>query len=131
MKLVSIVIVTLIVGLGVCTENSLFNSLETSAENVITAQTEALNKDLEAYCGEKVRESYVEMLVKRVNMYNDNDMFPEAVIIENESNLTLSKDGNNYTITATTEQTNQYYKVEAKYNNKTGYISKVIISDAT
>lgn len=50
---------------------------------------------------------------------------------ENESNLTLSKDGNNYTITATTEQTNQYYKVEAKYNNKTGYISKVIISDAT
>ena len=131
MKLVSIVIVTLIVGLGVCTENSLFNSLETSAENVITAQIEALNKDLEAYCGEKVRKSYVEMLVKRVNMYNANDMFPEAVIIENESNLTLSKDGNSYTITATTEQTNQYYKVEAKYNNETGYISKVIISDAT
>lgn len=133
MKLVSIVIVivTIIVGLGVCTKNSLFNSLETSTENVITAQTEALNKDLEAYCGEKVRESYIEMLVKRVNMYNVNDMFPEAVIIENESNLTLSKDGNSYTITATTEQTNQYYKVEAEYNNETGYISKVIISDAT
>lgn len=131
MKLVSIVIVTLIVGLGVCTENSLFNSLETSAENVITARTEALNKDLEAYCGEKVRKSYVEMLVKRVNTYNVNDMFPEAVIIENESNLTLSKDGNSYTITATAEQTNQYYEVEAKYNKETGYISKVIISDAT
>ena len=48
-------------------------------------------------------------------MYNVNNMLLKAAIIENESNLTLSKDGNNYTITATTERTNQYYKVEAKY----------------
>ena len=41
---------------------------------------------------------------KEVNMYNVNNMLLKAAIIENESSLVLSKDGNNYAITAIAEQ---------------------------
>lgn len=78
----------------------------------------------------KLKAQELKKLIKEVNKINKENLFPEGISIENESNLLLEKKDGQYKIVNKIEL-NKIYKVEMiQYDDTYGCVKTITISEA-
>ena len=72
----------------------------------------------------------IKELIKIINSYNEEEVFPQNIILENESDLLLEIKNENYKIKSTKAQKKNYYKVEiTQYGSSFGEVKKIVIKN--
>lgn len=87
------------------------------------------NFEIEKYEG-LVKVKDIKELIKIINSYNEEEVFPQNIILENESDLLLEIKNENYKIKSTKAQKKNYYKVEiTQYGSSFGEVKKIVIKN--
>ncbi len=121
----AILIAVALVGVGVYLYQSAVGTVGTGVDALNAADMQTKNSAIEQFEGDNVSGTDVKQLIRKVNTYNQNNVFPEELTITMSG---LDKVNNNYKITSTVPRASGRYKVVLSYNN--GYVNTITITAA-
>ena len=86
------------------------------------------NREVENYCGNKVKGSEVKTLIKIINMSNNQDYFPKDLIIKDTSNANITLSGDEYVFDDS--MLSKRFEVSVEYGED-GYVTEVHIENSS
>lgn len=86
------------------------------------------NREVEMYCGDKVKGSDVKTLISQINKMNEADYFPKDLIIKDTSNANITLSGDEYVFDDS--MLSMSYKITTEYGED-GYVTEVHIENSS
>ena len=115
----AILIAVALVGVGVYLYQSAAGTVSSGVDQLTAADMETKNSSIEQFEGE-IKGSDLKQLVRKVNTYNANNVFPEELLI---TGSTITGSGDQHKTTTTNSAK---YKVSLTYSN--GWIKNISIT---